>query len=78
MGWLRRVATNACGSIISSLAYFLKIASKDPTMPHLGQWIFKGYVHDRNFVGRWRETSTVVGMAGLEGSFVMTLRREMS
>ena len=47
-------------------------------MPHLGQWIFKGYIHDRNFVGRWRETSTVVGMAGLEGSFVMTLRREMS
>jgi hypothetical protein len=62
----------------SSQAYFLKIASKDPTMPYLGQWIFKGYIHERNFVGRWRETSTVMGMAGLEGSFVMTLRREMS
>ncbi len=46
-------------------------------MSHLGQWIFKGYIHDRNFVGRWRETSTAVGMVGLEGSFVMT-RREVS
>ncbi|KAF8622009.1 hypothetical protein AX15_007363 [Amanita polypyramis BW_CC] len=47
-----------------------------PTSAHLGRWIFKGYVHERNFVGRWRETSTSVGMVGLEGGFVMTRREE--
>ncbi|KAK2462955.1 hypothetical protein APHAL10511_005007 [Amanita phalloides] len=50
----------------------LQIPDPTGTMPHLGQWIFKGYVHNRNFVGRWRETSTAVGMVGLEGGFVMT------
>lgn len=46
----------------------------DSTASHLGQWIFKGYIHDRNLVGRWRETSTSVGIVGLEGSFVVTRR----
>ena len=44
---------------------------RDPNGAHLGQWIFRGYLHDRNFVGRWRETSTPIDVAGFEGSFVV-------
>ncbi|CAA7267463.1 unnamed protein product [Cyclocybe aegerita] len=45
-----------------------------PTNPeerYLGTWVFKGYLHDKNFVGRWRETSTPVDLIGYEGSFVV-------
>ncbi|KAJ3516509.1 hypothetical protein NLJ89_g1083 [Agrocybe chaxingu] len=45
-----------------------------PTNPeerYLGTWVFKGYLHDGNFVGRWRETSTPVNLIGYEGSFVV-------
>lgn len=44
---------------------------RDPNDVHLGQWIFRGYLHDRNFVGRWRETSTPNGAVGFQGSFVV-------
>ncbi|RDB25822.1 hypothetical protein Hypma_006293 [Hypsizygus marmoreus] len=44
---------------------------RNPNEPHLGRWIFKGYVHDQNFVGRWRDTSTHVGTPGFEGGFVV-------
>ncbi|KAF4613809.1 hypothetical protein D9613_008054 [Agrocybe pediades] len=37
----------------------------------MGKWIFKGYLHDRNFVGRWRETSTPVDEIGYEGGFAV-------
>jgi len=38
---------------------------------HSGRWIFKGYIHDQNFVGRWRETATKVDTIGFEAGFVM-------
>lgn len=43
----------------------------DPAEEHLGKWIFKGYLHDQNFVGRWRETSTPINTIGYEGGFVV-------
>ncbi|KAH7920230.1 hypothetical protein BV22DRAFT_1040065 [Leucogyrophana mollusca] len=36
-----------------------------------GRWIFKGYMHEHNLVGRWRETGTAMNGAGLEGGFVL-------
>ncbi|KAG1738427.1 uncharacterized protein EDB91DRAFT_1249341 [Suillus paluster] len=36
-----------------------------------GRWIFKGYVHERSLVGRWRETGTAVDQVGYEGGFVL-------
>ncbi|TFK33451.1 hypothetical protein BDQ12DRAFT_738768 [Crucibulum laeve] len=44
---------------------------RDENQQYLGTWIFKGYIHGRNFVGRWRETSTPVDMIGFEGGFVV-------
>ncbi|KAF8896693.1 hypothetical protein BD779DRAFT_1497292 [Infundibulicybe gibba] len=44
---------------------------RDPEQRYNGQWIFKGYLHDRNLVGRWRETSTPADMIGFEGGFVV-------
>jgi len=44
---------------------------RDLTNAHLGRWIFKGYIHDQNFVGRWRETATGVDTIGFEAGFVM-------
>ncbi|KAG7444724.1 uncharacterized protein BT62DRAFT_933772 [Guyanagaster necrorhizus] len=38
----------------------------------LGEWIFKGYIHDQNFVGRWRETTTSADTVGYEGGFIVT------
>ena len=35
-----------------------------------GKWIFKGYVHEHNLVGRWRDTVTPIEQVGLEGCFV--------
>ncbi|PFH46019.1 hypothetical protein AMATHDRAFT_156930 [Amanita thiersii Skay4041] len=57
---------------------FVVLLQIPPAMSsHVGPWIFKGYIHDQNLVGRWRETSTAVGLVGLEGAFVVT-RREVS
>ncbi|KAF8840207.1 hypothetical protein BDN67DRAFT_968916 [Paxillus ammoniavirescens] len=36
-----------------------------------GRWIFKGYVHQRSLVGRWRDTATGVQAIGFEGGFVL-------
>jgi hypothetical protein len=49
---------------------------RDPNDAHLGQWIFRGYLHDQNFVGRWRETSTPIGVVGFEGSFIVCKAEE--
>ncbi|THU83391.1 hypothetical protein K435DRAFT_844066 [Dendrothele bispora CBS 962.96] len=46
---------------------------KDHQNSGLGRWIFRGYVHDRNLVGRWRETATGVRDIGYEGPFVAKL-----
>ncbi|TFK73283.1 hypothetical protein BDN72DRAFT_814820 [Pluteus cervinus] len=53
----------------------LIVLLRKPTHPlqaHLGQWVFRGYIHDKNLVGRWREISTPVGMLGFEGCFVVS------
>ncbi|KAF9475448.1 hypothetical protein BDN70DRAFT_883714 [Pholiota conissans] len=45
-----------------------------PTNPddaHLGKWIFRGYLHNQNFVGKWRETSTPIGLIGYEGGYAV-------
>ena len=36
----------------------------------MSQWLFRGYVHDRCLVGRWRDTVTPVDAPMLEGGFV--------
>jgi len=41
------------------------------THTFFGRWVFRGYIYDKTFVGRWRETTTAVDMVGYEGSFVM-------
>jgi len=46
----------------------------DPANAHLGRWIFKGYIHDQNFVGRWRETHSNLDTIGFEAGFVMCKR----
>ncbi|KAF9500079.1 hypothetical protein BDN71DRAFT_1486769 [Pleurotus eryngii] len=48
----------------------------DSTQAHSGQWVFKGYIHDQNLVGRWRETSTRVDRIGYEGSFLLAKTQE--
>ncbi|KDR78686.1 hypothetical protein GALMADRAFT_244185 [Galerina marginata CBS 339.88] len=52
------------------LVVLLRVPS-NPLEQHLGRWIFKGYLHDQNFVGRWRETSTPLDSIGYEGGFVV-------
>ncbi|KAF9532676.1 hypothetical protein CPB83DRAFT_880763 [Crepidotus variabilis] len=42
-----------------------------PTQDGLGRHLFKGYIHDRNLVGRWRDTFTPKNMIGYEGGFVV-------
>ncbi|KAF8071573.1 hypothetical protein FPV67DRAFT_882445 [Lyophyllum atratum] len=44
---------------------------RDPEQTNLGEWVFKGYLHDQNLVGRWRERFTPVDMVGFEGAFVL-------
>lgn len=44
---------------------------RDPEQAHSGKWVFRGYVHDQNFVGRWRETNTAPDTDGYEGGFVV-------
>ncbi|KAF5341371.1 hypothetical protein D9758_012282 [Tetrapyrgos nigripes] len=44
---------------------------RDQQNAHLGKWIFRGYLHDRNLVGRWRETSTAAKYVGYDGPFVV-------
>ncbi|KAJ3982167.1 hypothetical protein F5890DRAFT_1531272 [Lentinula detonsa] len=43
---------------------------RDPTRSDLGRWIFRGYLHDYNLVGHWRETSTSPNLTGYQGGFV--------
>lgn len=43
----------------------------NPLEEHMGKWIFKGYLHGQNFVGRWREISTPWNSIGYEGGFVV-------
>ncbi|KAH7871063.1 hypothetical protein F5879DRAFT_946349 [Lentinula edodes] len=43
---------------------------RDPTRSNLGRWLFRGYLHDGNFVGHWRETSTSPNLTGYRGEFV--------
>lgn len=52
------------------LIVLLRVPS-NPLEEHLGKWIFKGYLHGQNFVGRWRETSTPWNSIGYEGGFVV-------
>ncbi|KIK03002.1 hypothetical protein K443DRAFT_131626 [Laccaria amethystina LaAM-08-1] len=44
---------------------------RDLQQHFLGTWVFKGYLHDQNLVGRWRETSTPANIVGYEGGFVV-------
>lgn len=37
----------------------------------MGRLVFRGYLHDGNFVGRWRETNTAADVVGYEGGFVV-------
>ncbi|KAG5638538.1 hypothetical protein H0H81_012038 [Sphagnurus paluster] len=37
----------------------------------ISEWLFKGYLHDQNLVGRWRELFTPVNSIGFEGAFVL-------
>lgn len=43
-----------------------------------GRWIFKGYVHERSLVGRWRETATDEHAVGFEGGFVLCQEDEVN
>ncbi|KAE9401285.1 hypothetical protein BT96DRAFT_992174 [Gymnopus androsaceus JB14] len=43
---------------------------RDPTRSELGRWLFRGYIHNRNLVGHWRETSTPPQLVGYQGGFV--------
>ncbi|KAG8212957.1 hypothetical protein J3R82DRAFT_11323 [Butyriboletus roseoflavus] len=43
-----------------------------------GRWIFKGYVHDRSLVGRWRDTATDEHAVGFEGGFVLCQEDEVN
>lgn len=38
---------------------------------HRGRWLFRGYVHDGHWVGRWRETHSAPAAVGYEGAFVL-------
>ncbi|KAF4571077.1 hypothetical protein EYR36_001653 [Pleurotus pulmonarius] len=49
----------------------------DSTQARSGQWVFKGYIHDQNLVGRWRATFTRVDQIGYEGSFVLAKTQEI-
>ncbi|KAJ7590229.1 hypothetical protein C8J56DRAFT_937145 [Mycena floridula] len=51
---------------------------RNPEQSYLGTWIFRGYVHNQNFVGRWRETSTAANLIGYEGGFVVSKIEESS
>ncbi|KAJ3835109.1 hypothetical protein EV361DRAFT_886824 [Lentinula raphanica] len=43
---------------------------RDPTRSDLGRWLFRGYLHDHNLVGHWRETGTSPNLPGYQGGFV--------
>ncbi|KAJ4480235.1 hypothetical protein J3R30DRAFT_3470679 [Lentinula aciculospora] len=43
---------------------------RDSTRSDLGRWLFRGYLHDHNLVGHWRETSTSPNRIGYQGGFV--------
>ena len=44
----------------------------DALAARTGRWIFRGYVHAGDFwVGRWRETSTLITPMGFEGGFTL-------
>lgn len=44
---------------------------RNPAHSYLGKWVFRGYIHNENFVGRWREISTAPDLTGYEGGFVV-------
>jgi hypothetical protein len=75
VGWPDRFATHSC---TSPRPLSLAVASnrfcslqKGDMHPYMGRWVFRGYIHHGNFVGRWRESSTAVDMIGYEGGFVL-------
>ncbi|KIK58081.1 hypothetical protein GYMLUDRAFT_75135 [Collybiopsis luxurians FD-317 M1] len=43
---------------------------RDPTRSDLGRWLFKGYIHNENLVGHWRDTSTPPKLVGYQGGFI--------
>ncbi|KAF5378965.1 hypothetical protein D9757_009116 [Collybiopsis confluens] len=43
---------------------------RDSTRLDLGKWIFKGYIHNENLVGHWRETATSPELVGHRGGFI--------
>ncbi|KAF9072586.1 hypothetical protein BDP27DRAFT_1261363 [Rhodocollybia butyracea] len=43
---------------------------RDPARSELGRWLFRGYIHDHNLVGHWRETSTPPKVLGYGGGFI--------
>ena len=43
-----------------------------------GRWVFKGYVHERSLVGRWRDTATNEHAVGFEGGFVLCQEDEVN
>lgn len=45
---------------------------------NIGRWIFKGYVHERSLVGRWRDTATDEHAVGFEGGFVLCQEDEVN
>ncbi|KAH0833351.1 hypothetical protein J3R83DRAFT_12422 [Lanmaoa asiatica] len=59
------------------LVVFLRIPVNNQYR-YTGRWIFKGYVHQRSLVGRWRDTGTDEHAVGLEGGFVLCREDEHS
>ncbi|KAF8442276.1 hypothetical protein L210DRAFT_3477944 [Boletus edulis BED1] len=59
------------------LVVFLRIPMNDPDR-RAGRWIFKGYVHERSIVGRWRDTATDEHVVGFEGGFVLCQEDEVN
>jgi len=43
-----------------------------------GRLIFKGYVHQRSLVGRWRDTATGTHTVGFEGGFILCKEDEVN
>jgi hypothetical protein len=81
MGWLRcSTATVGTRKKVSFASFILtcSLIQKHAAHAYHGRWIFKGYIHERSLVGRWRETGTAVDQLGYEGGFVLCKADETS
>ncbi|KAF8552044.1 hypothetical protein OG21DRAFT_1511976 [Imleria badia] len=59
------------------LVVFLRIPMSNQSYDG-GRWIFKGYVHERSLVGRWRDTAMDQDAVGFEGGFVLCQEDEVT